>query len=118
MSDPTLEGPVGDGGDAEPQGFLARPRPQRDDAAAPAPTRRQSPGAPDGAPEKKRGFFGSIKNYVEESIAELRKVEWPKQRQLVAGTTVVIVAVIVVGVYLYAWDQAFKHLVQNVFLGQ
>ena len=34
------------------------------------------------------------------------------------GTGVVLLACFVVGVFLYISDQAFKHLVENVFLGQ
>jgi preprotein translocase subunit SecE len=71
------------------------------------------------AREGRRGIFGvGIFRYISESWAELQKVEWPKQRQLIAGTTVVIVACAVTGVYLYACDEVFKRFVQNVLLGQ
>ena len=51
------------------------------------------------------------KRFVGESIAELKKVEWPTQPQLIAGTTVVLIACVIVGVYLYAADRAFSPLV-------
>jgi preprotein translocase subunit SecE len=54
--------------------------------------------------------------FFKESYAELRKVEWPRQRQVIQGTVVVLIACLIVGVFLYASDQAFKHLVENVFL--
>ena len=50
--------------------------------------------------------------------AELKKVEWPTQPQLIQGTVVVLVACVIVGVYLWGADQIFQRLVQNVFLGQ
>ena len=56
--------------------------------------------------------------FVKESIAELRKVEWPNRAQVIQGTIVVIIACIIVGVYLYAADQIFKPFVRNVLLGQ
>ena len=55
--------------------------------------------------------------FVGEAWAELQKVEWPNRDQVVQGTAVVLIACLVVGVYLYALDQGFKRLVQNVFLG-
>ena len=56
------------------------------------------------------------KRFVSESIAELKKVEWPKQNQVVQGVVVVLVACVIVGFYLWVADQAFRHLVQDVFL--
>jgi preprotein translocase subunit SecE len=56
------------------------------------------------------------KRFVAESWAELRKVEWPNQSQVVQGTVVVLIACLIVGVYLYASDQVFKRLVEQVFL--
>ena len=57
-----------------------------------------------------------FKNFVSESWAELKKVEWPRQNQLIQGVVVVLVACIVVGVYLYANDLVWKRFVQNVLL--
>ena len=56
--------------------------------------------------------------FVRESWAELKKVEWPGQPQLIQGTAVVLIACVIVGAYLWVADLAFKRLVQNVFLGQ
>jgi preprotein translocase subunit SecE len=92
-----------------------------DVAAAPPPAppvRPTARGGGDGQPEphahgRKRRF-----NFVRESWEELQKVEWPTQNQVIQGTIVVLVACIIVGVYLYAADQVFRRLVQQVFLGQ
>jgi preprotein translocase SecE subunit len=43
-------------------------------------------------------------------------VEWPGQSQVIQGTAVVLIACMIVGFYLYVADQAFKRLVENVFL--
>ncbi len=61
-----------------------------------------------------RGFPGL--RFVQESIAELKKVEWPTQQKVVSGTAVVLVACIIVGVYLYANDKLWSYLVQHVLL--
>jgi len=56
-------------------------------------------------------------NFIAESWAELKKVEWPSQNQLIQGTVVVLIACIVVGAYLYLNDTVWKHVVPKI-LGQ
>ena len=80
---------------------MADARPERH------PTVRAQPGQP----EERHGHF------VAEAWAELKKVEWPGQSQVIQGTVVVLIACIIVGTYLWLADLAFKRLVQNVFLG-
>jgi preprotein translocase subunit SecE len=79
-----------------------RPQPQR----PPAPTE-----------ERKRSRIPFVA-FAGESWAELKKVEWPGQSQVVQGTVVVLIACIVVGVYLYVNDQVWKQVVSKVLLGQ
>jgi len=54
--------------------------------------------------------------FVRESYAELKKVEWPSRAQVTTGTIVVIIAVAIVGVYLWVADQAFKNLVEKILI--
>ncbi len=56
--------------------------------------------------------------FVKESWGELKKVEWPTRAQVVTGTVVVLIACVIVGIFLYGADQAFKPFVRNVLLGQ
>ena len=57
-------------------------------------------------------------NFFAESWAELRKVEWPGQSQVIQGTVVVLIACLVVGFYLYVNDAIWKQVVSKVLLGQ
>ena len=101
---------------------------RRDDASEPSAGSARSGGRqPAGGPPHaggaavavpRLGPIGGTKRFIEESIAELKKVDWPKQPQVIQGTGVVLFACLVVGLFLYVSDQAFKHLVENVFLGQ
>ena len=77
----------------------------------------QTAGATDGAarPRQQRRFPGA--QFVSESWAELKKVEWPGQSQLIQATVVVLIACVIVGAYLYTWDQIWKPTVRWV-LGQ
>ena len=56
--------------------------------------------------------------FVRESIAELRKVEWPNRAQVIQGTIVVIIACAIVGAYLWGGDQVLRPFVRDVLLGQ
>jgi len=64
--------------------------------------------------EGRRGFPGA--RFLQEAIAELKKVEWPTQQQVVSGTAVVLVACVLLGVYLYANDRVWSYVVQHVLL--
>jgi preprotein translocase subunit SecE len=57
------------------------------------------------------------KSFVSESWAELKKVEWPGQSQVIQATVVVLIACIVVGAYLYFNDLIWKPVVQRL-IGQ
>jgi len=85
----------------------SRTRPQLRPAVEPARAQEQP---------RRRGPFAGTRTFVGESWAELKKVEWPGQSQLVQGTVVVLIACLVVGVYLFAADEVFKRLVQHVLL--
>jgi preprotein translocase subunit SecE len=69
------------------------------------------PARADGAPRQLPGG-----GFVRESWAELKKVDWPGQQQLVQGTVVVLVACVIVGLYLFIADEIFRRFVQHVLL--
>jgi preprotein translocase SecE subunit len=88
-------------------------REQRTASAPPAPPRRPTAnGGDDGrqGPERRpsRGSF------IRESWAELNKVEWPGQSQVIQATIVVLIACIVVGAYLFANDKLWQPVVQRL----
>jgi preprotein translocase subunit SecE len=75
---------------------------------------------PDYQPKSQTGVQrerrGGFRAFVGESAAELKKVEWPGRRQLFSATVVVIIAVAVVGAYLYVADLALSRFVRDVLL--
>ena len=54
--------------------------------------------------------------FVRESVAELRKVDWPNRAQTLQGAVVVIIACAIVAAYLWGVDQIFRPLVDRVLL--
>jgi preprotein translocase SecE subunit len=68
------------------------------------------------APEQRHVPGSGTVRFVEESIGELKKVEWPSQRAVVSGTAVVLMACVIVGTYLWLNDQLWKYVVQHLLL--
>jgi len=62
-------------------------------------------------------FFGSIALFVSQIIDELRKVVRPTRHELLTYTSVVIVFVAVVMMYVFGLDTLFTKLVLWVFGG-
>ena len=91
---------AGDGATSARRGRQAQARP------AQQPVKQQTGRRSD----QRRGQF------VRESAAELRKVDWPNRRQTFQGVVVVMIACAIVGGYLWGLDQALRPLVDRVFL--
>jgi preprotein translocase SecE subunit len=85
---------------------------ERSRSAEKAPLRVDGTRAP--LPEQRSG--GGPAGFVRESVAELRKVEWPGQSQVIQATTVVIVACIIVGTWLYLNDFVWQRVVKDFLL--
>ena len=60
--------------------------------------------------DKQRGQF------VRESYAELKKVDWPSRRQTFQGVVVVLIACAIVSAYLWGLDQVIRPFVDRVLL--
>jgi preprotein translocase SecE subunit len=80
--------------------------------APPAPPREARPTARGGGGDDHGGPF----RFFRESYAELKKVEWPDQKAVISGTTVVLIACIIVGTYLWLNDELWRYVVKHVLL--
>jgi preprotein translocase SecE subunit len=87
-----------------------RPRPTADEE----PPRQPTASRPERAADVRPGIPGI--RFLQESWAELKKVEWPNQQQLISGTAVVLVACLITGVYLYANDRLWEYVVHHLLL--
>ncbi|HEU4943398.1 MAG TPA: preprotein translocase subunit SecE [Gaiellaceae bacterium] len=96
--------------DGQQQGVAQRAR-SRQAAVRPA---AQPPKTQTG----RRGGGGGSRRFIAECWAELKKVDWPGQRQVMTGTIVVIIACGIVGTYLWIADQIFQPLVERILLGR
>ena len=70
------------------------------------------------AQQQTRGQTGrretSRGSFVRESAAELRKVEWPDQRQVMTGSIVVLIACAITGAYLWVNDLIWQRIVEFI----
>jgi preprotein translocase SecE subunit len=87
-------------------------RPVREETPEPQPSAEPRPERREEAPRSRIPLV----SFVQEAMAELKKVEWPNQQAVVSGTAVVIVACIIVGAYLYLNDEVWKFVVQHLLI--
>ena len=86
-------------------------------AASRARTRQVKPVAePKSQAGVRRERGGGLRGFSAESLGELKKVEWPGQRQIISASVVVIIAVAIVGAFLFVLDYAFQRFVRDVLL--
>jgi len=55
------------------------------------------------------------KSFVQEVVAETKKVTWPTQSEVLNTTTVVLAASFIFGIFLYLCDFAFLKAIQRIF---
>src|SRR5512134_1281892 len=120
------QGASGDGNAPAPAG--ARVPKSGKPAKATKESRRQPP-SPRPAPQKggrrtqqKAGTVTKAvaaerrgSRFLQEVIAELRKVSWPTRTQLMQSTAVVLVVVAIVAAYLAALDAVFSRFIDSIF---
>jgi preprotein translocase subunit SecE len=81
----------------------------------PAPPRKPTARAEEQPqPERARRVPGA--QFVAECWGELKKVDWPTQKQVIQATVVVLIACVIVGTFLWLADLVFRPLVEKVFL--
>ncbi len=56
----------------------------------------------------KKNPFKAIAKYFREVKSEMKKVIWPSRKQVVNNTTVVIAAVVLIGIFIWVLDAVFQ----------
>jgi preprotein translocase subunit SecE len=60
------------------------------------------------------GFVTRVREFVQEVLAEFRKVTWPSRQELLNSTTIVIVVTVVLAFFLGGVDIALARLVERI----
>ncbi len=63
------------------------------------------------AKKSKTSFISKIQKYFKDTKSELKKVTWPTKEQLKQNTTVIIVFIILIGIFLFVFDLGFSKLI-------
>ena len=61
-----------------------------------------------------KGYIAQLSEYVRQTREELRKCTWPTWDELKGSTLVVSIAIVLLGVFTFAVDQAFFYLVRLI----
>ncbi len=64
--------------------------------------------------KKEAGFMERTAQFIRDTRAEMRRVDWPSATQVKNTTIITIIAVIFFAVYLYAVDQSFTFLIAQL----
>ena len=72
-------------------------------------------GAKKAQQQKKQGFAAGPRRFARDVQGELKRVSWPDRDQLRQSTAVVLIIVLTLAVYVYAWDSLFQALARLIF---
>jgi preprotein translocase subunit SecE len=62
-------------------------------------------------------MVGRVREFVQEVLAEFRKVTWPSRQELINSTVVVIVVTVVLALFLGAVDIVLARVVEWILSG-
>jgi preprotein translocase subunit SecE len=60
----------------------------------------------------KKGAWAKTKKFFREVKAELKKVNWPNQQEILSSTVVVIVTVLIISLFIGGIDLVFSNLIR------
>jgi preprotein translocase subunit SecE len=75
--------------------------------------KKKAAGRKKGGPKKQRI---SVKQFLSEVQAEMKKVTWPTRQEVASYTAVVLIVVILVGSFVFGLDHLFTWLVRILII--
>ncbi len=76
----------------------------------PRPVQRPAKSA---EPRRWPAFVEGIVTYLREVLIELKRVEWPSRREATSATIVVVVVLVLMAIYLGAFDYLYTFMVKR-----
>ena len=62
-----------------------------------------------------RLFMTWIREYIENVVAEMEKVNWPSRDELISSTLVTIVATMIISGFIFLADQVIQRLLETLY---
>lgn len=59
-------------------------------------------------------WVGRARQFIKEVIIEFKKVTWPTRKETIAHTSMVLIAVIIVALFLGVVDAGLQRLIGNI----
>jgi len=59
--------------------------------------------------------MNKIKTYLEEVLAEMRKVNWPKRRELIDNTLITLFATVLLSLFIYGADRVIGYVLNLIY---
>jgi len=56
-----------------------------------------------------------IQAYLEEVLAEMRKVNWPKRKELVSSTVITLLATVVLSLFIFGADRVITQILDVIY---
>lgn len=56
-----------------------------------------------------------IQAYLEEVVAEMRKVNWPKRKELISNSLITLLATVVLSLYIFGADQIISTILKFIY---
>jgi len=66
------------------------------------------------AKKEKVNYIEQVRKFVKGAYSELKKVNWPGRREIIIYTTVVVVAVLFVGLLIWLFDSALSSILRLI----
>ncbi len=62
-------------------------------------------------------FAAKIRGYMSDVMTEMRKVTWPKRKELVSNTVVTLVASVALALFIFGADRVISFILDIVYPG-
>ncbi len=59
--------------------------------------------------------MNKIKSYLEEVVKEMRKVNWPSQKEVMNNTGITLMATAIVSAFIYGADQIISTVLEFIY---
>lgn len=59
--------------------------------------------------------MNKIKAYIDEVVKEMRKVNWPKQGELIDNTVVTLVGTVLIGLFIFGADRFISFVLGFIY---
>ncbi len=56
-----------------------------------------------------------IQAYLEEVLAEMRKVNWPKRKELLSSTVITLLATVVLSLFIFGADRVITQILDVIY---